>query len=369
MKKGLALFLTVLTIFGCTKKSELEQKREELSEKNTELHALKGEIEILHNEIEKLDTTETEEIYDVYVSKVSRTEFSSYVDIQGVVKTDNNVTIMAESNGVIQKIYVKEGEKVKAGQVLAKIDDAILRRNLQELETNLELAESLFQKQKRLRDQNVGTEIQFLEAKNRRDGLISSKATLNAQLAKSTIKSPIEGKIDEIFPNKGEMANPAAPFARIVSTNNLYINADVSEAFYQSVDRGDEIEAYFSNTDERVSLKISYKGNYINPGNRTFKVQAPLSGGDYPPNTILTVRIRDKHIKDAMVIPTKALQSDLKGYYVYKIDGTRAKKVYVKIGASYDSQSVIKEGLSKGDQLVIKGYRSLSEDAKVKINK
>jgi RND family efflux transporter MFP subunit len=369
MKKGLILFLAASTLLGCNQKSEIEQKREELSKKNTELHKLKDKIDKLHEQIEKLDTTSKVEVFDVYTSDVITSDFSSYVDVQGIVKTDKNVTVMPEANGVIKKIYVRSGQNVKTGQILAKIDDAILRRNLAELETSLELAEELYQKHKKLREQNVGTEVQFLETKNRRDALVASKATIITQLSKTTVRSPIEGKIDEIFPNSGEMANPMSPFCRIVSTNSLYINAEVSEAFYPTVNIGDSIEAYFGTTGERANLVISYKGNYINPGNRTFKIGAALASSNYPPNTITIVKIRDKFVPNAIVISTKMLQSDLKGYYVYKIKGDKAQKQYVEIGSFHDGKTVITKGITVGDKLVVKGYKTLSDNAKVKINK
>jgi len=370
MKEGLIIFLgAALALAGCNSKSEIEQKRAELQEKNKEYANLKKKIDKLHDQIEKLDTTSKVEVLDVYTSEVAASDFSSYVEVQGIVKTDKNVTVIPEANGVIKKIYVRSGQKVRAGQILAKIDDAILRRNLNEINTSLELAEELYRKQKKLREQNVGTEVQYLETKNRRDALVASKSTIVTQLSKTTVRSPIEGKIDEIFPNTGEMASPASPFARIVSTNSLYINAEVSETFYQAVSMGDSVEAYFGTTGERVGLAIAYKGNYINPANRTFKIGAVLTVGNYPPNTITIVKIRDEYIKDAIVIPTKVLQSDLKGYYVYKVSGDEAKKQYVKIGSFSDGQSVITKGITVGDQLVVKGYKTLTNEAKVKVIK
>ncbi len=370
MKKSFIILLgTALVLVGKKKKKGIEEQREELSTKNKEYQALKKEIDKLNREINASNPVSTEEVYDVYTTKIQPVNFSSYVDVQGIVKTDKNVTVIPEANGIIKKIFVRSGQNVRVGQVLAKIDDAILRRNLAEIENSLGLAEELFQKQKKLREQNVGTEVQFLESKNRRDGLVASKETLVTQLSKFTVRSPISGKIDEIFPNTGEMASPSSPFARIVSTNSLYVNAEVSEAFYKSVSIGDSIEAYFGTTGQREGLVVSYIGNYINPGNRTFKIGAALPNGNYPPNTITIIKVRSEYVPNAIVVPSNVLQSDLKGYYVYIVKGKKASKVYVKIGSFYDGQSVITEGIFIGDEIVSKGYRTLSDDATVKINK
>jgi len=150
MKKGIIIFLSItLGIAGCNSKSDIEQKREELAKKNKKYHALKKKIDKLHEQIEKLDSSSNVEVLDVYVSKISSSDFSSYVEVQGIVKTDKNVTVIPEANGVIKKIYVRSGQKVKAWQVLAKIDDSILKRNLNEINTSLELAEELYLKQKK----------------------------------------------------------------------------------------------------------------------------------------------------------------------------------------------------------------------------
>lgn len=372
MKRVLILVSIASLAWSCNSKTELEKTKEELHDKKGELHAVEKEIKALEEKIKSLDSTLVEEkLLDVYLSEIKKTDFESFVDVQGIVKTDKNVTVIPEASGVIKQIFVREGQKVKVGQVLAQVDNVILKRNIAELNTQLELAEEIFQKQKKLREQNVGTEVQFLEAKNRRDGLLSSKATLQAQVSKTKITSPIEGKIDEIFPNKGEMASPSSPFARIVSTNNLYINSEVSEAFYSKVSVGDSIKVVFPMTGDKEDLKLTYKGNYINPNNRTFKVQASLANvkKTFPPNTLTIVKLRDDFKPNTLVIPTNVIQSDLKGNYVFVVKGKNAFKTYINTGGTYNSKTQIVEGLKEGDQLVVKGFKALTDDIKVNVLK
>lgn len=369
MKKITAVAFLVL-LFGC--KSELEQAREDLKAKRAEFAKVKGEIKEIEAKIEQLDTAQVSEDYPkVIVKAVKLQTFESFVDVHGVVESDKNVMVMPESQGIIRSISVRNGQQVRKGQVLGVIDTEIVQKNIGELKKNLEFATEVFNKQKALFDQKVGTEMQYLEAKNRKEGLEQSLKTLQSQASKGIVRSPIDGKIDEVYPKTGEMASPQTPFVRIVNTNDVYLNLDVSESFLNKINVGDEVQARFPYQKDTLTVKVDYKGNYINPNNRTFKVHCNVhkSHKTLPPNLLAVVRLKNEALDSAVVVPTNIIQNDGKSDFVFVIEGGKAVKKPVKTGATYQVSTVIKEGLKVEDVLVVEGHKGLTNHAKVDVLK
>lgn len=373
MKQLLAIAAIVTFVFSaCQPQDELAQVTKELKEKRTELTTLKAAIKELEEKKELLDTSNNEvEKSIVYLSPIIEQEFESFVEVHGVVESDKNIVVMPEMSGLATSIQVKDGSSVRKGQVLGRVDTEIVRNNIAEVEKRLELAIQVFEKQKNLRENNVGTEIQFLEAKNNKEALEQSIKTLKAQMSKSTIVSPIDGKIDEVYPRVGEMVSPAQPFARIINTKDVYINADVSEAFFNKVKVGKVVRVRFPYQKDTIRIPIEYVGNYINPNNRTFKVHANLdkAGKSLPPNLLAVMQLQDVYEEKAIVVPTNAIQNDGKHDYVMVVVKGKSEKRIVKTGSTYQNQTVINEGLKVGEQLVYKGYRGLTPGTEVQIKK
>lgn len=358
------LFSAAFLAFAC---GETTEENQDLIEKKQKLldakQSLNDSLVKINNMLAELDTIKIDTV-PVEVMKLKKGPFSSYVEVYGKVESGNNVLVNPESMGQILKIYVKEGQYVKKGQLIAKIDDSILRNNLQELQTRLELAEDLYQRQGKLREQNVGSEVQYIQAKNNVESIERSIETLKAQISKTTITSPINGKVDEIFPKEGEMAATGSPLARIVNTKEgFYIEADVSEKFFTKVKEGDKVTIDFSTSNQQVSGEITYVASYINPANRTFKIRASLPKGEgiYAPNMLAIIKLREVYYPKTVAVPLKSVGSDKYGHYIYLAkkmkneDGGsfyRAVQKHISLGEFYDNNAVVKDSIKEGSILV-----------------
>jgi len=383
MKKTFLILCIAASLFSCGEKeksvdevidtgeiSQIRAKKSELTSKQTEL---KEEIEKLNSEIEKLDTVSRSVL--VSVEKLKDTVFKHYVEIQGDVETDKNIIIYPEFSGILSRIYIKEGEAVRKGQILAKIDDGGLSSQLAQSETQLALAKTTFERQGRLWDQKIGSEIQFLEAKTNFDAMKNSVNQLRAQLAKTTIKAPFSGTIDKVFSDQGEVVSPGAnQLFRLVNLDDMYIVADVPENYLGKVKKGSDVKVNLTSIGKEFEGKVEKVSNYINPNNRSFeiRVSVPNSNGEVKPNLIATVKLNDYTATNAIVIPQNILQENSKGEkiaYLFKSkDGNKgvAQKTLVETGLSYDNKIEVIKGLESGQTIVVEGSRTIRDGQEVK---
>ena len=376
--KNIALKLAIaviamVSIVSCKQEeqselSELVAKRDSI---RTVREQLEDEILRLDARIQDLDTTLSYKMVTVLNADTSL--YKHYFDVYGNVKSDNTASLFAENGGNITAIPVKEGQQVKKGQILMRIDDGVFERNLQELQTSLDLATILYDKQKRLWDQNIGSEVEYLEAKNRKESTENSIATLKEQRSRSSIVAPFDGVVDKIYQNVGEMATMQQPVIRVVNLNDLYITSDVSERYINSLKVGDEVMLSF-NGDSLVS-RITRIGTFINPTNRSFEVQVDLLDkmDGVRPNSLVSMKINDLVKEGAVVLPSSIIMQDGKGQdYVFVIgkddsDYPIAIKTVVTAGSSYGGKTVILEGVKKGDRVIDKGSRSVRGTDRVNI--
>lgn len=343
----------------------LQQKRDSLKTANTTILA---EIKDLEAKIEELDTAKKERIVHVTSMALKPSRFAHYFTVQGVVEADHNAQLFPEANGKILSINVKEGDKVTKGQTLMVIDSKVVANNIDEVKSRLSLAETVYNKQKALWDEKIGSEIQYLEAKNNYESLKQSLETLEAQKAMYMVSAPFDGVIDEVVPKVGEMANPMMPAFRLINMNDVYIKADVTEGYLSKIKTGDSVLVKFPSLNKEVWSRIERMGSFINPNNRTFKVRVNLKGTDINlrPNMLGEVTIRD-YVKDsAVVIPSRLIQMTPSGdEFLYSVDDngerTSAKKVMIETGISYHNETEILTGLSGNEMLVDKGARSIKE--------
>ena len=370
------LIITSLTIglflVSCKEKSTLD----ELREKQTEL---KAEVSEIAKEIALLDTTKTEVTLLVTSTLIEKTNFQHKIELQGSVETDQNVVINSESPGVIRRIHIKEGQKVTKGQTLITIDADILNSTIDEVKTGLEMANYMFNKQKTLHKQGLGTEIELEQAKSQKKTLESKLKTLQSQRGKSVVKAPFSGVIDEVFANVGEMASPQAPLLRIVNNKNIKITSSVSENHLANVKIGTAVDVIFPNlNDTTISSVITYIGNYIDPVNRTFRVHIELKNNTiFLPNQIAKIKITDVTIKNTLIINSNAILQDTdNNFYVYKMTATENNMfslecVYVSILKSYKGKSAIKSiidgKLDDQSKIVLEGGKGVTENDLVKI--
>ncbi len=311
----------------------------------------------------------------VSTHQVNVQPFNHYFQVYGSVEADRNVTLFAESAGMIERVNVREGQRVSAGQKLLEIDDEIILNNISELETSLELAENLYEKQERLWNQNIGSEVQYLEAKNNYESLKSRLATLNAQLRMANLTAPFGGVVDEVFLKVGEYAAPGTPIVRLVNMSQVYVTADVPESYVNRVETGSEVNLYFRSTRDTITGKIIQVGQFINPDNRTFKIKVGIENGSgsFKPNMMASVRIRDYGVDKTVVLPNHLIGQDQNGRsFVYTItpmegDLGQVHRTYLGIGLSYDGETEVRNGLEGGELIVDRGARSIQDGERIRI--
>lgn len=368
MKKNKITGLAIVTLFVTACGGPVsENSLEKLIEKKTKL---KLEVAEIDDKIKALDTAEVIVSPLVELGKVMQKDFQHKIAVQGTIETDKDALINAEMGGLIERIHVKEGDKVRQGQTLVTIDSDILSSNIQEVKTQLEFAEYMLEKQEELKNRGVGSEFEYKQAKSQVDALNSKLKTLGTQRGKSSIRAPFSGTIDQIFPKTGEMAGAQTPLLRLVNNDKITISADISERHYSSIKEGTPITVYVPTIKDTFMMNITNVGNYINPTNRTFRIQTKLEKNKtLLPNMLAELNITDLNLKDVMVVPSKAVLKSQKNedylFIAFKNgDKYQVRKVIVKVVSKYQGETVIKplEGnITKGDLVVTAGARGITE--------
>lgn len=370
MKAYYAIALTTSLLVACSgeKKSDLATKNEELAKLKSEQADLNAKIRTLEGEVTKLDPKKKEEarVKEVAVSPLAASTFRRYVELQGTVDTKNNVQVAPKSAGAVTAVYVVEGASVRAGQTLARIDDQILRTSAEEIKTQLSLANTVFEKQESLWKQQIGTEIQYLQAKNNKESLERRLATLNSQLSQSNVTAPISGVVDKVFAKVGSTAGPGIPMFQVVNLSQLKVKANVADTYAGSVRKGDEVIVRFPDVNRELKTRISFVSTTVDPLSRTFTIEAPLpSDRSLKPNMLAQIKINDMNKSNALVINQNLVQSTELGQLVYVAVNEGGKKVAksrkITTGQSYGGQIEIVAGLKAGDQLVTQGYQELTD--------
>ncbi len=374
MKKYLIITVASLLFAACDSKdnSDLAKLKEEKDSLSTLADKLSKRVVEIDALLADMDTTKKLTIVSKYNTQVDT--FKHYFEIHGVVETDQNIVIYPQTVGDVDRILVKEGQTVKEGQLLVQLDAEVIRRNIDEVETSLKLATTVFERQEKLWDQKIGSEIQYLEAETNKKSLENRLATLREQLAMANIKAPFTGIIDEVFVKEGELAAQATPLVRIVNVNNIYIESDVSENYLRTIGKGSDVEVHFPSLDTKITTQIAQKGSYINPENRTFKIRVnvPNKDGDIIPNLLAELKIKDYQNDSAVVVPSRLIQQNPSGdnfLYVITTDNETSvvNKKIVKTGYSYKGHTQITEGLTGSELLVDKGSKSVKDGQKVEV--
>lgn len=360
-------------IFSCSKDNlDLDQKKKTLQEYQNEAAELKAKIDELSTEIALLDPEfARNERKAVLVTTVKpRTgSFTHFVEVTGSVLSKKNVNISAEVAGRVQEVKAVEGMRVRRGQELAVIDAESVDRNIDELKGQLELASTIFEKQERLWNQQIGTEVQFLEAKNRKENLEKSLATLNIQKDRTVVRAPFDGTVESVMVRLGELVQTGSSMLNFVGESDLYIEGDVSEKYVGVLQQGDSVQVVFPSISKQLDTKVTAVGAVINPNNRTFKVEVFLPRMDLvKPNMISVLRINDYQNKEAIVVPSYLILQDNQGDYVFVVDNETAKKKYIKRGMTQREDTEILEGLDGSETLIDKGFREVGNNARVNIS-
>jgi membrane fusion protein, multidrug efflux system len=334
----------------------------------------------VESEEKKEDTTESA-LPIVSSETVKIGEFQHFVEVQGTIQADKIAMLTAEMGGLIRNIHVEKGQHVGAGQTLVTLDGDVIRKNMDEVKKSLELADFMYEKQKNLHDQNVGSELQYQQAKNNKERLEQTLKTLESQLSMTVITAPFEGVVDDIMPKIGEMAAPGIPVIRLVNLRKVYVEADVMESYLKTVTKNKMVDVRINSIDTTISnVPIVRTGKFINAANRTFKIQVDIenTGERLLPNMIAILRIKDEIIDSVITVPNEALlQSSAGVNYLFVLateDGKEVvKKIDVEAGASDEKRTIVyalpgaRSQLKPGDRLVVQGARGVKQGMQVSV--
>lgn len=362
--KNLVTLLSIAVIlYSCGAKVDKTAQLEELKKKEKEI---KEQITALENELKGEGNEATLTVKSKYVSikKLQAKAFISYIDVQGKVDAEENILISSEMPGTITKIYVRAGDSVKKGEVLAETDDAALRKNIDALKTNSELVNTMYEKTKNLWEQKIGTEMQFLQVKAQKEGLEKQISALNEQLKMSKIVSPIDGTVDEVNIKTGSAVAPGLPAIRVINYDNLKIKADLAEGYANKVKKGDNALIYLPDASDSIISTVSYAGGSINPLSRTFGVEIMVNDKkQFHPNMVAQVKIESYVSAKPMISVSQSMvQVDLDGSpFIMVNNNKKAEKRMVKKGREYNGIVEIVDGLKEGEEVISVGYENVND--------
>jgi RND family efflux transporter MFP subunit len=293
--------------------------------------------------------------------------------VQAKVEGDQDVLVSAETMGNVTSVLVQPGNKVTKGQLLATIDDRIIRQSMSEVESQLNLATTMYNRQKNLWDQKIGSEVQYLNAKTQKESLEKRMSSVHEQWELTRIKSPINGTVDQVNIKIGQTAAPGMSAIRVVNLSNLKVKGEIAESYITKVKRGNDVVLYFPDMKKEVSAKLDYSGQVVNSLNRTFNVEVHLNpkDGDFRPNQVVVLKIADYSADSTIVVPIGVVQRSTDGEFVYVAENTNgkfvAKRKTVVSGMNYSGQAEIIDGLAAGDKVIVTGYQNVIDGDVVKL--
>ena len=356
------VILFLMIACSSNKEAQLTKLKDQQTALNEKILKLQAEVNT-----DKKDTLNPEKFKFVALKSVSSDTFDHYIRVQGKLDGDQNAAVFAEAPGTITSKFADVGQKVVKGEVLAQIDDQQYRSQMQGLETQYKFASDLYDKQKRLWDQKIGSEVQYMQSKTNKESLDKQISSLRQQVDKFKIKSPIDGTIEECNIKVGGVVSPDPRLAayRVVAFKNLKVSAEVSEAYSAKVKEGDNLVVMFPDINKSYDSKVNFVSKYINPVNRTFMIETRLLDDftNLKANMIAIIQINDYHTDNAIQVPMNLVQTDLAGSYVYvvrpKNKFNAAYKQPVVLGNSYNGVAEVVKGLNVGDNVISVGYQDL----------
>ncbi len=370
MKKFIYSAAMIAVLASCSQGTD---KNAELQKLITKRDKLNEQIFALEAEINPEGKKAEEKPVAVKITEATECVFDHYIQVQGTVDGDQNIAVSPQMAGIVTAVNVKEGSIVKKGQVLAELDDQITRQSLEEVNTQLALATSMFQKQAALWEKNIGSEVQYLQAKTSKESLEQRVKTIQEQLKLSKVISPISGTVESVPLRVGQMASPGMPTStiRVINMSVAKISADVSETYTGRIKNGNPAIVSFPDINKEVETKLNFSSRFIDPTNRTFKIECRISTADVElrANMMANIKIKDYTNEKAFCIPVNLVQSNQDGKFILVAvqDGAnwKTERRLVKTGMDYDGKMEITEGLNVGDKIIYSGYQGLNVGQKV----
>jgi membrane fusion protein (multidrug efflux system) len=378
MKKILILTTLSIVLIACNSSEKNQSIDSIIASKDAKaLTAKKAELQLQLTQLdEALAALDIKKEVEALVTavKLKDTLFNHYLEVQGSINTNENVLIQPEFPGNLVELNVKAGQKVSKGQVLGRTDDGGMSQQLASAENQYALAKTTFERQKNLWSQKIGSEIQYLQAQTQMISAQKGVAQIKAQIAKTVIKAPFSGTIDEVFVEKGEVVS-ASPqgLMRIVNLGNMYVSTSIPETYIGKLKIGTEVDVYLTSLNKTYKGKVRQIGNFINPNNRSFGIEVSVPNPEnlLRPNQVAKLKVIDYVSKNAVVVPTNVIQQDAKkNTFVYTVANSNgktgvAKKVIVKTGQSSDNVTEILSGLDTDAIIVTEGMNTISDGMKL----
>ncbi len=385
MKRILSLLIVVLLLASCENKknqsvedllntNDLKQIRKKKSELDSEQQEIAFQIKQLETKIKELDPQEKVSLITTLI--VKEEVFKHFVELQGNVNTKQNLIIYPEYSGILTRVFVKDGQQVSKGQKLAKIDDGGLRQQITQLQIQADLAKTTFERQERLWNQKIGSEIQYLQAKSTYESQQEAVSQLQQQIGKTTVRAPFSGIIDDVITEQGSVVTIGqSQLFRIVNLEDMYIEINVPERYISSVIQGKDVLVDFPILGKKINAKVRQAGNFINPANRTFKIEVAVPNKDktIKPNLTAKLKINDYTNEKVILIPQSIISENAEGQqYVYTIkdkneNKASAKRVIIETGKTQGDYIEVLSGLQNGNEIIVEGARSVKDGQEVKI--
>lgn len=354
-------------------KEELKVKKNELTTLRSEINKLEKEIAALDPEVEK--RKKLAGITVVTTQPVQKKNFEGFVEIPGSIETKGEFKAAAQMGGYITSMRLKEGDRVRRGQLVATIDSESMESSKVEIQTRLKLAKDVYERRARLWEQGIGSEIEYLNSKTNVEALENSIASLETQMAKTKVYAPSSGEIDVVYLRQGELASPGMPIISIVNLSSIQVVADVPENYLSKIKERDQIMVSIPNLDIEKEAKVTHVSSRLNPQNRTFKIEAQISNrdGKLKPNMSTSILMKDYATDEAIVVPTNLIQQEGVKEFVFVMEendtAKMARKIYVDRGRTSNTDTQILSGLEGDELLIAEGYNLVKDGAVVRLGK
>lgn len=365
MKRMTLISLFVLMLAACNSTSP--NKQQQLDRLKSERNKLNAQISQLEKEL-GTGKGSSQKIIPIAVNILEPGVFRNYIEVQGKVDAEKDVTVTAEAAAVVKAIYVQTGQRVSAGQTLAQLDDNVVRQQIAQLQNQLAFAKNIYERQQNLWDQNIGTKVQLLTAKNNYENVEKQIQVLESQLSMYRIKAPFNGVVDNVIAKLGMAVSPGVPTFAVVNLTDLKVTGQIGENYVGKVHTGDKVDIVFPDLQDTLHTRITYVSKVIDPVSRAFTVDIRLPhDAAYHPNMLAVIRVVSYQNNQAITIPISVLQHDATGNYVFISHDNKAEKVSVSINQTYGGYAEISGGLKAGEQLIIAGYDNVNNGDTVQV--